>query len=209
MPGPYAVRIRTPDGWQDIALAGVNGLNATPPLVSVLPGSPVDGQECYFLADATNGVLWHLSYRAGSASPYKWEVVGGSRLFAAIAASAVIASAAGGWSDLTGSVGPSITVPLAGDYDISGGALSTWAGSANAYHGLGANVGGTVLTLDQYTETSGAVFGGNQGLNGDARATTVAASALIKLQYANSGGVNSATPNFANRWLEVTPVRVG
>src|SRR5262245_59117871 len=27
-------------------------------LVSSLPGSPTDGQEVYYLADATNGVIW-------------------------------------------------------------------------------------------------------------------------------------------------------
>jgi len=182
---------------------------ASPAFVTILPPAPVDGQEIYYQADATNGIVWHFRYNAASASPYKWEWLGGSRLWAAIAALAAIASAGGGWSDLTGSVGPSITVPLAGDYDISAGATGTWAVSANAYHALGATVGGVSSYLDQYTEVSGSIFGGNQGLNGDMRATAVAANTLIKLQYANPGAGNSSTPNFSNRWLRVSPVRVG
>src|SRR4030095_11342304 len=50
------------------------------PLVSALPGSPFDGQEIYYLADATNSVIWHLRYRAGSSSAYKWEFIGGMYL---------------------------------------------------------------------------------------------------------------------------------
>lgn len=42
---------------------------------------PNDGDECYLIADATNGVLWHFRYNAGSASAYKWEFLGGAPLF--------------------------------------------------------------------------------------------------------------------------------
>lgn len=43
-------------------------------LVTSLPANPVDGQEIYFLADSTNGIIWHLRYRVASS---KWEYVGG------------------------------------------------------------------------------------------------------------------------------------
>jgi hypothetical protein len=39
--------------------------------------APQDGDEVYYAADATNGVIWHLRYRAASSSSYKWEFVGG------------------------------------------------------------------------------------------------------------------------------------
>jgi hypothetical protein len=48
------------------------------PLVTVLPSSPLNGQECYFSPQA--GTMWHLRYNDASASPYKWEVVGGPPL---------------------------------------------------------------------------------------------------------------------------------
>ena len=39
-----------------------------------LPAGPPDGQEIYYAADATNGVIWHLRYRTSVA---RWEFVGG------------------------------------------------------------------------------------------------------------------------------------
>ena len=46
------------------------------PRVTVLPATPADGDEVYYVADATNGISWHLRYNSGSASTYKWEYVG-------------------------------------------------------------------------------------------------------------------------------------
>jgi hypothetical protein len=42
--------------------------DALPSLVTALPATPVDGQECHFVADATNGVVWHMKYRAADTS---------------------------------------------------------------------------------------------------------------------------------------------
>ena len=87
-----------------------------PPKVTALPANPVDGQECYYVADATNGVLWHLRFNAASASAYKWEFVGGSDLFASETAthnplsSTVLIDKNGG---------PVLSVPLKGDYDLT------------------------------------------------------------------------------------------
>lgn len=104
-----------------------------PARVLALPVSPVDGQECYFVADATNGVLWHLRYNAGSASAYKWEFVGGSSLIAENRASQT--ASAGAW---VMGANPSIALPLAGTYECSyATSLNTTAGGAGqAYVGL-------------------------------------------------------------------------
>jgi hypothetical protein len=61
---------------------GPAGAGASIPLVSTLPGSPVDGQEVYYQDSqmAAIGAVWHLRYRAASASIYKWELVGGGKL---------------------------------------------------------------------------------------------------------------------------------
>src|SRR4051812_17764974 len=89
---------------------------AIPTLVSSLPVGPVDAQEIYYLADAANGVVWHLRYRAASASTYKWEFVGGAQLIDEIATEE--SGTSGTYGALT-TPGPSITVPLAGDYDVT------------------------------------------------------------------------------------------
>jgi hypothetical protein len=87
--------------------------------VTSLPGSPVDGQRCLYLADATNGVVWDLRYRSASGSTFKWEFVGGGDLTATVATQE--STSTGAFADLT-TVGPSITVPLAGDYLVRFGA---------------------------------------------------------------------------------------
>ena len=112
-----------------------------PSKVGVLPANPVDGQEIYFVADATNGVIWHLRYNAGSASPYKWEYLGGPPM---LASSNVAASSLGGgssWStQLTDGTGViQMTVPLLGEYDVA------WGGYGNVGDGSVRNLGLGVL----------------------------------------------------------------
>jgi hypothetical protein len=63
--------------------------------VTALPLGIADGQECYYLASDTNGVVWHLKYRSGSASSYKWEYVGGPPLSVESAGAQTSSSSAG------------------------------------------------------------------------------------------------------------------
>lgn len=104
--------------WQCIAGAWVL-LFAYAPHVTSLPVSPIDGQECKYLADATNGIVWHLRYRAASASTYKWEYVGGSGLYTAWSGdqSLTVDNAGGTWR--TYAFLPSLSVPFAGDYTVT------------------------------------------------------------------------------------------
>src|SRR4051812_173693 len=99
MPGPYAIRVRTPDGWQDLAVQGAQGnqglqgvqgpqgpqglkgdTGPTGPApvvsrVTSLPASPTDGQEVYWQVDAgPPTVVWHMRRNAALA---KWEFLGG------------------------------------------------------------------------------------------------------------------------------------
>jgi hypothetical protein len=85
--------------------------------VSRLPRQPSDGQEVFYLADDTQGVVWHLKYR-GDGGTYRWEFVGGSPL--AVAASAAQAITTTGYASL----GLSITPPLDGDYMVEWGLLA-------------------------------------------------------------------------------------
>jgi hypothetical protein len=96
-----------PTGPQGPAGPGIRGL------VSALPTSPQDGDECYFqsAAMATDGVIWHLRYRAASAS-YKWEFLGGSPLLSTATATLSLSN---GW--LAYPTGQ-LAVPLTGQYRI-------------------------------------------------------------------------------------------
>jgi hypothetical protein len=94
---------------------------AIPTLVTNLPAGPVDGQEVYYLADSANGVVWHLRYRSASGSAYKWEFVGGAELSNEVVGDDSISSAVTTYGDpvvAAGGNGPSVTLPLAGDYRL-------------------------------------------------------------------------------------------
>jgi hypothetical protein len=90
-----------------------------PTRVTSLPVAPYDGQEVYYVADAANGILWHLRYNAASASAYKWECVGAPAALCAANESSV--TLAVGVADTANA----IVLPLAGDYEVSWGACQT------------------------------------------------------------------------------------
>lgn len=197
-------------GGQDASMADIQGLftdlrtflnariAAIPTLVSSLPVSPVDGQEIYYQADGTNGVIWHLRYRAASGSTFKWEYVGGPPLWSADETTVPVV--VGSPADLSPVV--SIIVPLAGDYDVDLGVrqmVSLNGGQTD----MALNVAGTVTDLGSVS--AGTQTGQAPG-SMERRKTGLAASTVVKLQMraATAGPANST-----GRWLRVRPVRVG
>lgn len=163
---------------------------------TTLPTSPVNGQDYYYVADATNGVVWHLKYRSASASSYKWEFVGGPPLRAYVAT-------AEGTASLTyvalATAGPSVTVPLAGDYDVSIGSVSTNTGANTNLHGFDVGATGAAdaeSCRGNQQQTSGSFV---------VRKTALAASTALVSKYRTTGG----TGTWEKRWMEVLPVRVG
>lgn len=165
---------------------------------TTLPGAPVNGQEFYYVADAANGVVWHLKYRAAGGTS-KWECVGGPALFSEVTTATTTTSAT--YANPVAGSGPSVTVPLAGDYEVMIGALmfQTTGGVGSMSY----DIGGTgAVDADSIGESSTA-----SGING-ARArvkTGLAASTLLAAKYKTSAN----TLNIQDRWMRVTPVRVG
>jgi hypothetical protein len=182
---------------------------ATPgivPVVTALPTSPVHGQEIEFIADATNGVRWRLRYNAYSASAYKWEMVGGSDLLGEVVADQGFSSTT--YVDL-GTVGPDITVPLAGDYDLTVGA-TFYSGAANV-NGLmsftGTGLDNNVTPMDVRSTSfcpPGAFVGDSK--NNRQRLRGLTAGALLRAKYRLGAATAS---DFRNRYLNLRPVRVG
>lgn len=79
--------------------------------------SPTDGQEVYLQVDSANGINWHLRYNAGSASSYKWEVVG--------SANPLVSTGSGGSGlDTWAATSIAVTAPRAGEYDVEAGYYS-------------------------------------------------------------------------------------
>jgi hypothetical protein len=177
---------------------------AIPPLVTVLPATPVDKQEVYFLADAANGIIWHLRYRAASASPYKWEFVGGSPMTAEVQPQAALT----GNYNSTGDIGPNVQLPaLAGAYLLSFGAnaYSTHTAVQTAYYGLAFSA--TEANDLQAIQWQLAISGG-PGRSNSARtfAALLPASVLVRSRGKASAGGSAYV---IDRWVSVVPVRLG
>ncbi len=190
---------RTDVIWVDTS---VSGYDAT---VSVLPSSPYDGQIVDFqnATMATDGVVWRFKYRAASASSYKWEFIGGAIWQKEVATNQTTASTS--YTDLA-TTGPSLDVPVAGEYIVAAGAWITNS-TAVAGSGLMSYSGAGTTAADQQgpragtvTATAGAADA--QVLTSRQHTLTVA---TITAKYRASAG----TFQFGQRSLSLLPVRVG
>jgi hypothetical protein len=195
-------------------IADAHGGLASPPLVTALPGAPVDGQEIMYLASDTAGIVWHLRYRALKAdgvtanpSPFKWEYVGGSELATWVSAAYVQATASTGLPAADPADGPFLTLPLAGEYVCdwsfkdNGGpagamlAYLMWNG-AQAINFVGANY------ADWWSPPANDF---SNFIAGRSVITCNLAAKVLSVRYA-SGVANG---QFAERKLMARPVRVG
>lgn len=168
------------------------------PAVTSLPVSPIDGQVVDFVADGANGVVWQLRYRAASSSTYKWERIGGAAMQAEIQTAE--ASPGSSFGDCA-TVGPSVVLPLGGDYDISFGCeMDTDAtiGASSAAPKLGSAATNGNDSIYSYP---GMILSPARTI----RRTGLASGATIKLQYQSP----DTGTTFGRRFLAVTPVRCG
>lgn len=175
-----------------------------PQRVTSLPASPVDGQECYYVADATNGVIWHLRYNAGSASAYKWEVVGGGELHAQTVTGLEAVTDGATAHDPT-TVDNGIVIPLAGDFIATYGALM----DAALPEGNGQILQNVYNVTDAATTAIGfsnAVRSGNFTYgSASAKFTLTAGGRTIRTRYTTVAGAGRRQSPF----LTIRPVRVG
>lgn len=186
--------------WIDTDAAGP--VAAGGPLVTSLPAQPVDGQECYYVADATNGVVWHLIYRAADPSSYKWQFVGGSALRGLVEGEQSFANTS--YIDAP-TPGPSVTVVLAGQYDVDWGANYVYTQTAPGYP-IYMALSGAGLTATDADAAQGSVDVANTGyfpLRRRGPRTLTAGTLMVK--YRNGAG----TALVKDRYLFVQPVRVG
>lgn len=201
---PYPVASDTANVPRDIQALAVKLESYTslrPPPVTSLPGSPVDGQECYYLADATNGIVWPLRYRAASASTYKWESIGAvSPLSNEVA---TVNGAAGTTYATAGLGGPSLTVPLAGEYIVTQAATIEAALAAGWRGRMSYNSSDATCVF-----VSGAGGAGSPASGASvARALRATlAAAVLTCAYRSDSGANI---NYSNRYFGIQPIRVG
>jgi hypothetical protein len=194
LPASPPARVPPAAFWNEQVRDNLNSLVAAG---TALPSSAVDGESFYYVADATNGIVWHLRYRAASASAYKWEYVGGDSLQALVDTAQNTISTS--FTDLA-TAGPQITLPLAGDYlcDMN---LVLYNNGSNFTFAAVKFGAATTLEADGLLK-----FGPNAATHGKTIVKTgLAAAAVAKLQYK----VGAGTGTFQTRILRVRPIRVG
>jgi hypothetical protein len=178
------------------------------PYVTALPGSPLDGQEVYYVADATNGVNWHLRYTAAIT---KWVLVGGQPLQVYDVNQVTRASASFG--DFS-TAGPSLTIPLAGDYMVE---WTTNVGDQNDAPSFDSFVGIKNAAVDPadadclkfgFRSTQGSLVGRDvpQPMGVLRRTITVAAAGDILKMVARGSTAVSIT--YERRLIVATPIKV-
>ena len=175
--------------------------------VTSLPATPADGQEVYYVADAANGVLWHLRYNAASASAYKWEFVGGSPLATERLPEETAASfPATTWGGFVND--PVIAVPLAGDYDGDVRSRVINLTSACSWQ-IGFRVGtlDPVINVTAMGIAQAAAAANAVGAYGR-RLTGLTAGVNVFPRYWHNG-TNPSSCNRNAALLRLTPVRVG
>lgn len=170
-----------------------------PGIGTSLPSNPVDGQE-FVLTDSLSAptYAWHLRYIAAKSSN-KWQFIGGSPLYAEVTTSEGTTS--GTYAALA-TAGPSVTLPIAGDYLVTNGALVDSSGTVTAR--MSYDIGGTGAvdadSMEQQIPGTGQFAGSRERKKAGLTAVTLTS------KYKSDG---SATATFSNRWLRVIPIAVG
>lgn len=165
-----------------------------------LAATPVDGAEIYYRADPANGVVWHLRYNATSGSVYKWEYVGGMELYNEVTTTQSTGS--GSYTALA-TAGPSIALPLAGDYIVSIGCGADATSNISHAAFMSYDIGGTAA-VDADAATKYARNDYSSVNFTRTRRKTGLSAVTLTAKYRT----DTATVNFASRWMAVRPIRV-
>lgn len=193
------------------------------PIVTALPASPINGQECYFQSatagtggGTTNtmadvGAVWHLKYRSAAAGSFKWEFVGGATLShqngggSTTTPVAFTTYAPSSWTS------PTVKVPLAGSYNysliVNMASQTSGSSTVNYQNMVGSTTGALISQQQPVTPVNlfGTLYvGGRCGL--DSGGNLVAGETLSYQQSSFSAG-NAITVGHVR--IEATPVRVG
>jgi hypothetical protein len=177
-----------------------------PPLVTSLPSNPLDGQEVYYLADAANGIIWHLRYRAASTSAYKWEIVGQPPpLFADWRGT----SSGGAGYVAVPAAFTRVALPLAGDYDVKAGLsgqTNSGMGAGTVYLAIHNDLHQQLSTDDEGWVTVTATQYDKMRHEVHRRLTGIAAGRMLDVRGKQSGPTGFV---FYSAFIAASPIRVG
>lgn len=172
------------------------------PIVTSLPGSPYNGQQILFRPVAGTFLLWPLVYDTSVSDAYKWCVVGQPPFLEQELVTGESRSAAA-YGDLT-TVGPSVTLPLAGVYDFTLEDMISTPSIAGGFGYASLQFGATVAV-----DSDALLVQGNAIVASTSRTirrTRPTAAETVKMVY-RGDGTNAAS--HSRRHLMMRPVRVG
>jgi hypothetical protein len=169
-------------------------------LVEALPGSPSKGDRCQYIADKTNGVIWHLIY--DGEGTYPWKKIGGAPLFGEVETQQGTESTS--YANLA-TTGPSITAPLRGDYDVEIGAYILAEAAALGAYRMSYAIGAAAASDNDAVVGIAQASQGHASVARAKRQTGLAASTALVAKYKASAG----KAGFRGRWMRIDPVRVG
>lgn len=173
---------------------------------TALPSSASDGQ-LFVLTDSVTVPTWQWQLRYVAAkSSNKWVFLGGPDMVSSVSASETTTSTS--YTALT-TAGPSLTVPVAGDYDVQV-EFNCFIDNNSAGGFMSFDVGATTALDDDALigGTRGTAGAGNEWGAGGAktsRKTSIAGSTTITAKYRADFG----TMQFRNRVLRIRPVALG
>lgn len=169
------------------------------PLVTSLPASADNGDEIVLTDSMTAGTYhWHLRYVAARSSN-KWVFVGGPPMRAEVQTGESTTSTS--YTDLA-TVGPTLTVPVAGSYLIEFGALSYNTGTGICIMSYIATGG---AGSDAKSVRGGGVASAQSSGWKTAVESSLAAGNTVKGTYR----VTANTGTWEQRHLIITPVALG
>ncbi len=162
---------------------------------TTFPTTPLNGQDYFYEVDTS--ITWHFRYRSATG---KWHFVGGPPLYAEITAAETTTSNT--FVALT-TAGPSITLPLTGDYDVTIG-MRGYNDTSGSGADMSYDIGGTAAsTNDMVTSVVNNADTGAFNTMRPRRKTGLTAVTLTS-KYRRATAAGTAT--IGSRWISATPV---
>lgn len=178
---------------------------ASAPVVTALPTAPANGQECNLRVKDVGGntiAMWHLVYCSDEPGNYKWVYTGGAALFSYVDGNAVINTR--GYAAYGG---PSLVLPLAGDYEVSYGARAIADAGAGGHDVQASYSVNGAAPIDDDGINSYSAGGTSNAMNSVRTRTKVGlpvGCTLVEQAYSDVGNAGLSA-----RWLRAVPRRVG
>lgn len=185
-------------------------VTSQPRFVSTLPTDPYDGMEIYYNANTlSSGYHFRYCYTLpdGTLNPatYKWVYLGGSPLFNEVVTGSTRSTNT--YGDLASTTGPTITVPLAGDWliEVRAGVNTgnaTMVGAAMSYD-IGSGAGNASDNDAVWAQVMAPGFNTSVAR---VRVKTLTAGVVLTAKYRSA---NSVSITWGDRAMLATPIRVG